>query len=143
MIEAMALVVQRIREMLVDGRTSVASEEIAEQAERAGLDLDLARTMDGETLLALFIPQGSSVDPTRAMLYGEILFLDGLLARTEGRQDDADAMFAKALLLLQTVGLHSRSIGVRFKELDERVEELTRLLEGTGGQVDSRSEGQD
>lgn len=129
MIEAMALVVQRIREMVLGGRTSVAAGEIAEEAERAGLDLGLARTMDGETLLALLMPRGSSVDPTRAMLYGEILYLDGLLARAEARHEDAHVLFAKALLLLRTVGLHSRTIGVRFTQLDERVDELTRLLD--------------
>ena len=129
MIEQMAEIVRHVRRLIQGGKASEASQEIASAAQQSGLDIAVARAMDGQSLLNLFIPPGSTVDPTRAMLFAEVLYLDGLRERQLGNVDLARVSLAKSLLLLQAATDERRSAGLRYPEVDERIAELEDLLE--------------
>jgi hypothetical protein len=129
MIEAIGLMVARIRAMILRGEDGVVS-QLQAAAVRTGIDLAIGRTLDGESLLAIFMPPGSSVDPTNCMLFGEILYLDGLAFTSAGDHQSGHESFAKALLLLRAASSYATSAGIRFPDTEARVEELQRLLEG-------------
>jgi hypothetical protein len=129
MIEQMAQIVRHIRQLIMGGNIAEAEREMEASAARTGLDLAVGRAMDGQSLLNLFIPPGSTVDPTNCMLFGEILYLDALRDRQLGNLGEAHIGFAKALLLLEAATDERRAAGLRYPEIDERIDELRELLE--------------
>ena len=130
MIEQMAQIVRHIRQLIMGGNIAAAEREMEAAAARTGLDVAVGRAMDGQSLLNLFVPPGSTVDPTNCMLFGEILYLDGLRERQLGNLEAAHISFAKSLLLLEAATDERRAAGLRYPEIDERIEELRGLLDG-------------
>ncbi len=132
MIEMMALMVKRVREMITGGDLEAAHREVESAAARTGIELALGRQLDGRTLLDLFMPPASNVDPTNCMLFGEVLYLEGLRLEELGEVDESRDCFAKALLLLRAAGSYATSAGVRFPDTEARITELELLVEGEG-----------
>lgn len=83
--------------------SSRVEEGLAEAARRAGLDLDVARIADLQTLERVLAP-GESPGSGKCWAVAEILFLDGLQARSRGRDDDARTLLEKALVLYGHLG---------------------------------------
>ena len=132
MIEAIGLMVARIRAMIGRGEMDDVQRELQASAARTGIDLAIGRTLDGDSLLSIFMPPGSSVDPTNGILFGEVLYLDGLAQRASGDLSSSNESFAKALLLLQAASAYATAAGVRYAETEERVAELRNLLGDDG-----------
>jgi hypothetical protein len=99
--------------------------EIGEVAQQAGLDLEIARTLDPGSLLMWLAPTGE-IDEPRLWLMAELLYLEGLHAISsatgEGRRD-----------LERALAIYSR-LPPEWKPSDdfptatERISELRRLL---------------
>ena len=91
---------QRVREQSVDG---AAFRQDLQRASRLGsLDLDLLRLCDAQTLLQLVAPTGE-VDPSRAWLAAEVLYLDALAADAEEQFGAARERYRKAAALYALV----------------------------------------
>lgn len=71
-------------------------EGLAEAAERAGVDLEVARLADLPTLRSVLAP-GGVPDPAKCWAMAELLFLDGLRARMEEGLEAARPLLEKAL----------------------------------------------
>lgn len=87
------------------GRSATRAEtarDLRRAANLGGLDLDLLKLCDGDTLLQLVTP-GGEPEPARTWLAAESLYLDGLAAQLEGATDEARASLAKALLLYRLI----------------------------------------
>ena len=101
-------------------------DELAGLASRSGFDLALLRGFSGETLHMLVSPTGE-VEPARCWLMAELLYLDGLEALVDGRDDEAREGLTKARLLFgliepgggMLVGLPEA--GERVREIEERL----------------------
>lgn len=78
---------------------SRVEEGLAEAAGRAGLDLEVARIADLPTLERVL-----ASSPGKCWVVAEVLFLDGLRARSRGRSDEARALLEKARALYGHVG---------------------------------------
>lgn len=115
--------VQKAIEEAGAGGLDWAEEELAGTAAAVGFDLEVARVLDGATLLTV-LGAGGAQDPGRLWLAAETLYLDGIVARAEGREDDALDRFGKARRLYGRVGgdLHlpagAASPGERLRALD-------------------------
>src|SRR5687767_3706453 len=72
-----------LRSRILGGRRdeAVVRGEISEIAQAAGLDLAVARTLDPQLLLSWLAPSGEP-DPAKLWLMAELLYLEGLHART-------------------------------------------------------------
>ncbi len=121
--------VSRIKVMIGREEMETVHRELQAAASRTGIDLEIGRTLDGESLLSIFMPPGSTVDPTNCLLFGEILYLDGLSQHAAGELSASHESLAKALLLLSAASTYATAAGIRYPETEERVEELKRLLE--------------
>ncbi len=129
MIEAIGLIALQIKRMLRAGSVAEAKTALREAQAQVGVDLDMARVLSGDSLLSVISPTGQA-DPTRCMLFGEILYLDGLCALEAGDVEEGRESLAKAQLLLESAVSYGTAIGVRYPEIDARVEEIEELLEG-------------
>lgn len=129
MIEAIGLMVARIKTLIAGGDAQGVQRELQLAAAQTGIDLAIGRTLDGESLLSIFMPPGSSVDPTNCMLFGEIMYLDGLSHYSSGDSQLGYQSLAKALLLLQAASGHATSAGIRYPEVDARIDEIRGLLD--------------
>ena len=135
MIEMIGVIALHIKRMLRAGKVNEAKQALREAQEQAGVDLDMARTLDGGSLLAIISP-GGLADPTRCMLFGEVLYLDGLCALEAGEDELGRENLAKARLLLESAVGYGTAIGVRYPEVDDTVAEINELLDGgTGSEV--------
>jgi len=119
----------RILGRKVDARA--ARQELSGLAGQAGFDLELLRGFSGETLLMLVSPTGE-VEPARCWLTAELLYLDGLQARAEGRTDDARGSLEKARLLYGLVEPGGGML-VGLPEAGERAREIEGMLATDGG----------
>lgn len=103
-------------------------EGLAEAADRAGVDLEVARLADLATLRSVLGP-GGVPDTAKCWAMAELLFLDGLRARAEEGEEAARRPLEKALGLY---GLLDEDIdlpeGVPTPK--ERVERIQELLGG-------------
>jgi hypothetical protein len=128
MIEQAAAVLREVLARLV--RRTAGSADVGRDLQRAahlgGLELDLLRLCDAPTLLQIVGPAGEP-DPTRAWLAGEILFLDGLAARLEGRSGPAVHSLAKARLLFGLLE-PSMILPTGFPEVAQRLREIESYL---------------
>jgi hypothetical protein len=100
LIEQAALVLRRVLERILKrsaGREETAR-ELRHAAQLGGMDLDLLRLSDDDTLLQLVAP-GGETEPSRTWLAAECLYLDGLAAEAEGMPDQAYNSLAKSLFL--------------------------------------------
>ncbi len=73
--------------------------QVAEIAGQTGLQLDVARSLDGAMLLMWLAPRGE-IDPGRFWLMAELLFLEGMQAHEEGLADRARADLQRARIIL-------------------------------------------
>lgn len=133
LIEQMARAVAQLRTRILDGTPAELDEagaELAELAGRAGLDLDLARRLEPESL-QLMISFGGSVDPGRCWLLAELLYLDGLHAERRGRPEAAAASFARSRHLYGAVE-PGWTAEIELPDADERRRELDARLAAAG-----------
>ncbi len=107
-------------------------DELRAVVQATGLDLDMARSVTPETLLMMIAP-GGDIEPGRAWLVAETLYLDGLHAYVDGRPDDARRAWQRAVPLYEMLGPH----GIRVAGLPEAEERLEEI----GGRLDAIEEG--
>ena len=121
-----ALVALRNRILRRSGEETAVRAEINEIARQAGLDIDVARSLDPALLLTWLAPAGEP-DPAKLWLMSELLYLDGLHARAakllEWRGD-----LERALTLLDKLSLDWRP-GDSFATAGERANEIRALLD--------------
>ena len=92
--------IQRVRERTVDG--AALRQDLQRASHLGGLDLDLLRLCHPDGLLQLVSP-GGEIEPSRAWLAAEVLYLDGLAADAGGEPDVALERFGKAALLYHVI----------------------------------------
>lgn len=80
------------------GDPGTIREGLDEAAHRMGVHLDVVRLADLDTLLLMHGPAGGG-DAGKLWAMAEILYMDGLVARAEGREPDAQARFRTAARL--------------------------------------------
>jgi len=100
--------------------------DLRHAAALGGLDIDLLRLGDKDTVLLMVAP-GGEPEPARTWLAAEMLYLDGLAAQLDGRREDATLNFGKARLLFGLVG----AAGVfpsGFPEAADRIREIDGYL---------------
>ena len=130
LIEQMGAVLAEVRRKLLGGRASEETrQELADVAAQGGVDLELVRGFDLETLMMLVAPTGE-IEPSRGWLMAEILYLDGLDATLSG--GPARESLLKARALFEMMRPHP-ALFVGIVEADERIAEIDRLL-GTAPQ---------
>jgi hypothetical protein len=119
------LVALRNRILRRETESAPLQSEIHDIAREAGLDLDLARRLDPETLLLWLSPTGE-VDEAKFWLLGELLYLAGLGAQETGG-GDGRADFSRALAVFAQVRADWRpqaglaSAGERCQEIRARL----------------------
>jgi hypothetical protein len=107
-----------------------AQAQIDDVARQAGLDLDIARRLDPESLL-LWLAPGDDVDQPRLWLAGELLYLTALDCEAAGRDGRGD--LRRALALFQRLPDEWKPSD-EFATAGERVVEIRTLLHaGRGG----------
>lgn len=125
MIEQLGAALVELRRRILGGaRASAVRNDLERTAAQAGLDIDLLRGFDLETLRFFASPTGE-VEPARCWLMAEILYLDGLEADLAGR--DAEDSLQKARALYDLV----RPMGgmlVGMPEAAQRIAEIDRML---------------
>jgi hypothetical protein len=122
-----ALRLLRDRILRREVRAADMREELREVASLSGLDLDVARRLDGGMLLMWLSPTGE-VDPPRFWLMGELLYLEGLAARQEHGGDAGRADLQAALTVFLQVPEGWRP-NEELASAGERVKELGQLLD--------------
>ncbi len=80
------------------GDPPVIREGLEEAAHRMAVHLEVVRLADAGTLLSMHGP-ASGGDPGKLWAIAELLFLDGLVCRAEGRDDEARTRVRTALEL--------------------------------------------
>jgi hypothetical protein len=100
--------------------------EIGEIARHAGLDLDVARTLDVQTLMMWLAPRGEP-DPAKLWLMAELLYLEGLQARASGDSRWRGDL-TRSMQLLGSLEPDWRP-GDEFTPAAERAAEIGALLE--------------
>ena len=139
-IEQMGAVLAELRRMLFGGQPldAAALERLDHLVSQVGLSTDVARTASADTLLLMVAPTGE-VDPTRAWVLAEALYIDGLDAELRNDPDRADNSFRKALLLYRLVEPGSAFTGL--VEATARISEVERRLSpGEQGQFRGRAD---
>ena len=128
LIEQLGVALAALRRRILSRQDPSASlqDELSRVSGQAGFDMALLRALSADTLHMLVSPTGE-VEPARCWLMAEILYLDGLQAREERREDDAAASLAKARLLFGLVEPGGGML-VGFPEAAERVREIEELL---------------
>ena len=124
-----ALIALRNRILKRETENPLMTAEIGDIAAQAGLDLDVARRLDPATLLLWLSPAGEA-DPARLWLMAELLYLEGLAARTSD-EAGGGADFGRALALVEQLPAGWRP-SEDFCTAGERVAELRRLLDQMG-----------
>lgn len=130
MIEQMGRALVALRDAIL-GRAEDAGhvrERLDAAARQGGVDLALARSMTPETLV-MIVSIGGDVEPGRAWLLAEVLYLDGLDALVVGDLERGQASLERALVLYRLIGPGSLRLA-GFPEMAERVTEIERLLAG-------------
>jgi hypothetical protein len=124
-IELLGAMLRRVFQLIAARETTLAASELAQVARQAGADLQLAKGLTGESLLAL-LSSGAEPDVTRCVLFAEILYVDGLRAEADGAAGEAHDSFAKALLLFEAA--HAVTPVIATHEVAQTMTELRRRL---------------
>jgi hypothetical protein len=98
MIEQMARVLARVRELLLAGRTAEARAELQRAARGVGLDLGLALTLAPDSLIPM-LTTGGEIDQPKCALFAELLYLEWERALADGEEEYAERCAARALML--------------------------------------------
>lgn len=128
MIEQMAVIIAAIRRKILHGEVEAGAADLRAEAARQGVDLELARALEPESLLLMLSPVGEP-EPGRCWVMAELLYLDGLHAQAKGDPDDALASYRRALRLF--LALDPRVIGGipdaadRVRELEDRIHAIS------------------
>jgi hypothetical protein len=99
--------------------------ELGEIARQAGLDLEVARTLDPAALMMWLAPSGLP-DPARLWLMAELLYLEGIAGEADGDAGWRGDLSRAAALLAQVPG--EWRPGPEFATAAERGDEIQRLL---------------
>ena len=122
MIEQMGVAFARIRQMLIGGEP--VGDMLRLEARKSGVDLDLARVLDADSLADVLSPNGQP-DISRLWVMAELLHLDGLRLDAEGRPEEGEALHRKSLrlyLALEPAVLAALPEGaIRIREIEERL----------------------
>lgn len=105
--------------------------DLTDAAAQAGLNVDLLRALDARSLHALVAPTGE-VDMSRCWLMAEILYLDGLQASVEERNDEAEDSLVKAWSLYDLVRPRGGML-IGFPEADERIRAIHDVMDELRG----------
>lgn len=123
LIEQVGRMLAQLRRMLVGGQVDPGAAEtgLREAAGRAGLDLDVLRSVSHDTLVMFVSPAGEP-EPGRCWMTAELLLVDGLRAEAEGDVEGARDRWERALRLY---GLLDPGIVARgFPEVATRIDEV-------------------
>jgi hypothetical protein len=123
-IEALAILLSRLRTLIVDGDRATADANIREEMRNVGLELSTANALDPATLRMLL--GGTALDPRRAFTVASLLHMDALRARADGDEAWATRSDAGALSLLSSV--RPQLDGERAALADEILTELRSRL---------------
>lgn len=85
------------------GELRKVREGLEESAAAVGVDLETVRRLDAATLAAALAPGGGPA-PGRLWVAAEVLYLDGLAARADGRDEAARGRLEKARGLYRRMG---------------------------------------
>jgi len=127
-IESLGRVLTRIRQRLAGGEITAETlrGELHDVAQQAGLDYELARAINIEMLGMLVAPAGL-VEPGRAWLLAELLYLDAQDARARQQDEEAVSLLEKARHLFEI--LRENPIDVPgFPGADARIAEIDAFL---------------
>lgn len=127
LIEQVGRMLAELRRMLVGGQVDPGAAEagLQEAAGRAGLDLDLLRSVSHDTLVMLMSPAGEP-EPGRCWMTAELFLVDGLRAEAEGDREGARDRWERSLRLY---GLLDPGIVARgFPEVSARIDEVRERL---------------
>ena len=119
-IERIGFLLARLRDR-IRGRLG-SSEELRQELQAAarslGVDLEIARAVDPETLVLLI----GSTDVTRRWFFAESLLLEGLDAKDAGRADDAADLLLRSRMLFESLRAFSEpslpDVDARLAEID-------------------------
>ena len=100
-IEALRLILSRLRTLIVDGDRAIADADIRQEMRNVGLELSTANAVDPATLRMLL--GGPVLDARRAFTVASLLHMDALRARADGDETWAARSEAGALSLLSSV----------------------------------------
>ncbi|HUH01853.1 MAG TPA: hypothetical protein VML75_07640 [Kofleriaceae bacterium] len=95
-----ALIALRNRILRRETDRPTMAAEVGEMARQAGLDLDVARSLDMASLMMWLAPAGQ-VDQPRLWLMAELLYLEGLAAVESGDREAGRADLARAQAILE------------------------------------------
>ena len=121
-IDALAIILSRLRTLIVDGDRAVADADIRQEMRNVGLELATANAVDPTTLRMLL--GGPMLDVRRAFTVGSLLHMDALRARADG--DDAWAARSRAGALALLSSVRPQLDGERATLADEILGELRR-----------------
>ena len=121
------LIALRNRILRREVKTADVIAELSEIAQQAGLDLALARQLDPATLV-LWLAPTDDVDEPKLWLMAELLYLEGLAARSARRRGEARRDFLRALALCSRLPTDWRPAD-DLATAGERMAELQRLLD--------------
>ena len=121
-IDALAIILSRLRTLIVDGDRAVADADIRQEMRNVGLELATANAVDPTTLRMLL--GAPMLDARRAFTVGSLLHMDALRARADG--DDAWAARSRAGALALLSSVRPQLDGERATLADEILGELRR-----------------
>lgn len=98
MIEQMARVLARVRELLASGRTAEARAELETAARGAGLDIGIMLSLAPDSLRPLLMSAGE-IDQPKCALFAELLYLERQRALADGDEARARRCADRALWL--------------------------------------------
>lgn len=131
LIEQMGGVLVALRNLILGRKADPGrvEEELKAVAGQGGMDLALLRGFSEDTLY-MFVSGSGELEPARCWLMAELLYLDGLQAQLEERDDDAVASMGKARMLFTLIEpAGGMLVGIpeaagRVDEIDERLGQL-------------------
>jgi len=121
---------QRVRERSVD--SAGLRQDLQRASHLGGLDLDLLRLADPQSLLLIVAPAGE-IDPSRVWLAAEILYLDALALDADGEAEAAIDRFGKAAALYPLVQ-PGWGLPTGFPEAATRLQDVESRLAGLVGE---------
>ena len=98
MIAQMALVLARVRRMLLEGKNAEAGDELEQAAQKGGIDLRLVSALDEASLRPLLLT-GGEIDRPKCAFFAELMHLEWRRQLAMGRTHHAERCAQRALLL--------------------------------------------
>ena len=98
MIAQMAMVLARIRRMLLEGKTEEAGDDLEQAALKGGIDLRFVIELD-EASLEPLLRTGGEIDRPKCAFFAEVVYLEWQRQLAMGRSQYAERCAERALLL--------------------------------------------